>query len=132
MYGYLISFGTCEFSEYRDSETVQVQISSFGIGTGYERQYKRRSKVTWKAQLVEVWKMEPDRRTPEVLETWSGLEVSACSSNARRRRLIRILNSHTMRNYLGNCHFDWSDDKCERAYFNALGSDNPEAFYGLY
>ena len=130
--GSLKPFGTCESSKYRDSETIQVQIGSFGIGTSYQRQYKRRSKVTWKAQLVEAWKMAPGRRTPEVLETWSGLEVSACSSNARRRRLIRILGSDTMRNYLDNCHFEWSDDKCERAYFDALSSDNPEAFYDLY
>lgn len=130
--GYLKPFGTRESSKYRDSETLQVQFGSFGIGTGYQRQYKRRSKVTWKAQLVEAWKMEPDRRTPEVLETWSGLEVSACSSNARRRRLLRILGSETMRNYLGNCQFEWSDEPCERAYFEALGSDNPQAFYDLY
>lgn len=124
--------GTSESSKYRESEAVQMQIGGFGIGTGYLRQYKRRSGVTWKAQLVEAWKMEPDRRRPEVLETWSGLEVSACSGNARRRRPIRILGSDTMRNYLSSCHFEWLDKKCEHAYFDALSGDKPEAFFELY
>ncbi|MCJ1367566.1 hypothetical protein MMC16_006700 [Acarospora aff. strigata] len=130
--GFLKPVGTCGASKYRDSETIQVQIGSVGLGTAYQRQYNRRSGVSWKAQLVEAWKMEPDRRSPEVLETWSGLEISACSSNARRRRLIRILSSETMQNYLNNCQFEWTDKKCERAYFDALSSDNPEAFYDLY
>ena len=98
----------------------------------YQAQFKHRPGVTWKEYFVERWKMEPDRRNPRLLEYWFGVEVSLCTFNSRRQRLLHILGSKAMRNHLLNVFFTWTDPKCEAAYYNALNSEDSHAFYNLY
>ena len=123
---------TEEPSTYRDSETFQVSVSSFGLGVGRQRQYKRRTGVTWKQDLISAWHNKPGERRPEVLESWAGVEVSACTGNARRRRLVSLLGCSTVRTYLDNCNYDWGSDGCKEAYLTAISGRDPRALYLLY
>ncbi|MCJ1226563.1 hypothetical protein MMC12_003216 [Toensbergia leucococca] len=118
--------------KYRESETIQVSLSGFGLSTAYMRQYKRRSGVTWKEEFVERWQMEPERRNPRVLESWGGVEISHCTRNARRRRLLDILKSDAALDLLREGLFVWASPECERGYLEALESDDPKAFSKLY
>jgi hypothetical protein len=100
--------------------------------------YKRRKGQNIKDTLVERWR-NTKNRNPGKLEAFYGVEVSLCTHNARRRRLLELLNSTTMRKYLKGMrkctqakteltpqiigiHFDWISDECESAYFDSLSS----------
>jgi hypothetical protein len=61
--------------------------------------YKRRKGQNIKDTLVERWR-NTKNRNPGKLEAFYGVEVSLCTHNARRRRLLELLNSTTMRKYL--------------------------------
>ncbi|KAH9216583.1 hypothetical protein DL95DRAFT_424516 [Leptodontidium sp. 2 PMI_412] len=73
-----------------------------------------------KGALVERWKH--NLRNPMDLEAFSGVEVSLCTRNARRRRLLHLLGSPTMHNYLRGISFSWISESCEYAYLKALRS----------
>jgi hypothetical protein len=104
---------------YIDSHAVQIQGSAMGFFSGSSQvTYKRRSGHTMKDVLVERWRQ--GLRNPIDLEAYSGLEVSLCSRNARRRRLLNILSSNTMVNYLHGISFSWISDRCKEAYMKAL------------
>ncbi|KAF8862986.1 hypothetical protein BDZ45DRAFT_146290 [Acephala macrosclerotiorum] len=104
---------------YIDSHAVQVQgtalgiISAAGIIT-----YKRRNGNTMKDALVERWRH--NLQNPVDLEAFSGVEISLCTGNARRRRLLHLLGSPSMQNYLRGISFRWVSEACEHAYFKAL------------
>jgi hypothetical protein len=106
---------------YIDSQAVQVSGTACGIifGTGIIT-YKRRVSHTMKDALVERWRH--NLWSPLDLEAFSGVEVSFCTRNARRRRLKHLLASQTMRNYPHTNSFHWESEACEYAYFKALGS----------
>jgi hypothetical protein len=104
---------------YIDSHAVQIQGSAMGFVSGSSQvTYKRRSGHTMKDVLVERWRQ--GLRNPIDLEAYSGVEVSLCSRNARRRRLLNILSSNTMVNYLHGISFSWVSDICKEAYLKAL------------
>ncbi|CZR66775.1 uncharacterized protein PAC_16676 [Phialocephala subalpina] len=110
---------TCRPQRYIDSHAVQVQgtalgiISAAGIIT-----YKRRNGNTMKDALVE--RRRHNLRNPVDLEAFSGVEISLCTGNARRRRLLHLLCSPSMQNYLRGISFRWVSEACEHAYFKAL------------
>lgn len=124
--------GTVKPYRYKDAETAQVQVGHGGAGLGGAVQWKHNPGITWKEYYAKSWKNEPDTRNPKLLEYWCGAEVSLCTFNTRRRRLSHILGSKTMRNHLSNVLFTWSTPNCEEAYYTALNSENPHAFYDLY
>lgn len=119
--GALRELNTFRSVRYVESHSVQVQGSALGFFTaGDTITYKRRSGQTMKDALVERWRH--GLRNPMDLESFSGVEISLCSRNARRRRLLHLLGSSTMQNYLHGITFKWISDDCERAYFQALRS----------
>lgn len=91
--GCLHEAGTIAKSHYKDADTVQFQVGWSGVTAGIQRSYKLRER-TWKQSLVERWKSDPEGRNPRVLEYRIGVEVSVCTQNARRRRLITMLGSN--------------------------------------
>ena len=110
---------------YKDSHAFQIQGSAMGfVSLSNTVTYKRRVGQTMKARLLERWRN--GLRNPVELESWSGLEISLCTRNARRRRLLNILNSQTIRRYLGSVSFEWINLECKLAYFRSLVS--PAAF----
>lgn len=124
--------GTVKPHRYKDTEAAQVQVGHGGVQVGGSVQWKTNPGITWKEYFVKSWKNEPQRRNPKLLEHWCGVEVSLCTFNARRRRLLQILGSKSMRNHLSNIFFIWSDPLCEEAYYSALHSEDLHAFYNLY
>jgi hypothetical protein len=118
-------------TRYCEGESVLVQVGWNGVGGGYQRSYKMREVRTWKQSLVERWKNAPAARNPRVLEDRHGVEVSMCTGNARRKRLITLLGSRTMTNFLKN--LTWRGEKeCLKNLLTALESEDHTAFSTLY
>lgn len=88
--------------------------------------------MTRKQRIVSKWRLEPEKRNPAVVALWCGLEVSLCTRNARRRRLIQLLGSETLSRYSKHSLFKWHDLDCQLAFQQALEDEDPEAFTGLY
>ncbi|KAL9117332.1 MAG: hypothetical protein Q9187_006132 [Circinaria calcarea] len=123
--GALQSPRTHKSTRYKDSHAVQVQGSAMGfVSVSGTVTYKRREGHTMKDALVECWRN--GTRNIVELEAFSGVEVSLCTRNARRRRLLHLLGSQSMRKYLKSISFEWIDDACEMGYFKGLRS--PRAF----
>ncbi|KAI9866159.1 MAG: hypothetical protein M1813_001720 [Trichoglossum hirsutum] len=123
--------GTVRPTKSVDTQTVQIHGGGMGLSGTAGISYKIDNGQTWKEALMERWEKEPDRRNPRVLEHWFGVEVSACTENARRRRLIRILATKTMQDYLNALGFPWDDEECERQYYESLNGKST-AFRELY
>lgn len=117
--GGLRTRNTHRSQRYIDSHAVQIQGTAMGIisGAGIIT-YKRREGHTMKDALVERWRHK--LRNPMDLEAFSGVEISLCTGNARRRRLLHLLNSPTIRNYLHSITFPWISKECEYSYYKAL------------
>lgn len=115
----LRSPNTSRARRYVDSHAIQIQGSAMGFISGAGQvTYKRRVGHTMKDALVERWRH--GLRNPLDLEAYSGVEVSLCSRNARRQRLLNILASDTMVNYLHAISFTWDNSVCESLYLKAL------------
>ena len=120
---------TSKSRRYQDAHAVQIQGSAMGfVSIADTVTYKRRKGHSMKDTLVERWRFGP--RNPVDLEAYSGVEVSLCTKNARRRRLLHLLDSQTMRNYLKDISFSFISDDCEESYFRALQS--PKTFRQLW
>ncbi|KAH0535939.1 hypothetical protein FGG08_007159 [Glutinoglossum americanum] len=124
--------GTTKPTKILDAQTVQVQVGAMGLAGSAGFLYKIDNGQTWKEALVDRWEKEPNRRNPRALEHWFGVEVSACTENARRRRLLRVLGNKTMLDYLDAIGFSWSDNECKSRYRQSLYSGKSSAFRELY
>ena len=129
--GSLSEFGTMKSKRVVDSETFLLQVTPPYVTAGAQRTYKMRGR-TWKESFIEDWKNKPESRNVRILEFNFGVEVSACTYNARRRRLITLLGSNTMINYLRNGSLRWTSDECEEKFYAALKSSDYKAFRKLY
>ena len=125
----LRSHGTTLASTYNASTTLMFSAGYSGTQIGVSKQYQRRPPTTRKQILLEKWTLAPDKRNPSTLLLWCGLEVSLCTRNARRRRLIEVLGSETMSPYIER--LQWEDPECAKAFKKALGQDI-HAFVDLY
>ena len=124
--------GTSERTRYRDATTYNLAGGYSGVQIGASRIYKFRDAITWKQRIVSKWRLEPEKRNPAVLSLWLGLEVSLCTRNARRRRLIQLLGSETLSRYSNHTMFKWNDSLCQEAFETALRDDDPKAVTDLY
>ena len=114
---------------YKDSHAIQVQGSAMGfVSLADTITYKRRLGHSMKDALVERWRNGP-RKFSE-LASCSGVEVSLCTQNARRRRLLDILRTGTVRKYLDSISFTWPSEKFQQEYFDSLG--DPKSFRRLW
>ena len=128
----LIPSGTSESSSYQDSITYNLAIGYSGSQIGTSRQYKKRDGMTRKQRMLSRWRLEPEKRNADVLSLWCGLEVSACTKNARRRRLLHLVNSQTMLKHRQHGFFDWPDPTCKTAVEKAMGEEDPKYIIELY
>lgn len=127
----LFELGTMKNTRILDSEAVQIQIGPSYVKGSAQRTYKRRG-VTWKEAWTEAWRNNPESRNIRLLEFKFGVEVSACTYNARRRRLISLFGSKTMMNHLRNGALTWNNLGCEESFYAALESPDYKAFRKLY
>jgi hypothetical protein len=124
------AFGTTFPTKYRDGQTTSVGITGYGIGMNYGESYKIREGVTLKDAHVAAWTSKAEDRDIEIIKDYYGVEISACTDNARRRTLFQILQSSTMRRYLE--HHTEIETRDLRRYFTALDSDNVDTFIRRY
>ena len=127
--GCLQPIGTSKSSRVRDAETIQVQIGGSGVNVGYQRSFKLRTARTWKQALLESWENSPERRNPWILQHRCGAEVSMCTRNSRRIRLIELLRTQTMRNFMSL--YSWKTKHCQDSFHNALNNKNLSALSRL-
>ncbi|MCJ1434354.1 hypothetical protein MMC27_003722 [Xylographa pallens] len=122
--------GTSASTRYSATTTYNFGIGYSGTQIGVSKQYQRHPSITRKQSFVQKWTMWPDKRNPNTLLSWCGIEVSLCTRNARRRRLIHILGSNTMAPYLDT--INWDSAECGQAFKQALASEDLDAFPTLY
>ncbi|KAL4755606.1 uncharacterized protein BDW70DRAFT_165323 [Aspergillus foveolatus] len=124
--------GTRASKREQDAQTFTIGYNAFGVTAGYQEQWKRRSGSTLKDRALVSWINEPEARNPSIMADHLAVEISACSGNARRQRLIRILACQTIRNYLRSIMLIWDHTEAEELYFRALKDRNARAFEKLY
>ncbi|EPE37115.1 hypothetical protein GLAREA_09278 [Glarea lozoyensis ATCC 20868] len=129
--GSLSEFGTLKRRRELDTEVLTMQVGPSYLQLGAQRTYKRRG-ILWKKALVEEWKHNPEGRNVRLLEYNFGVEVSSCTKNARRQRLINLFGTGTMLSYIRNSSLIWESDECEANFYAALTDPNPKAFRKLY
>jgi hypothetical protein len=88
--------------------------------------------VIWKEALVGLWTSHPEERNVRIWEYNSGVEVSSCTYNARRRRLITLLGTKTLINYLQNISLTWKSEDCQKAFYEAIQHPRHTEFRKLY
>lgn len=124
----LNDFKTARGARYKDSQTIQVQGGGLGLTVGTTIAYKNRDGLTRKEALVERWRNSM-LCNPVTLEIFGGLEISVCTRNARRVRLLELLSTDTMQLFLRGVGFTWKDG-LEKRYYRALKS--PKRFRELW
>ena len=122
--------GTSSAVKYSAATTFTLGIGYSGTQIGVSKQYLRHPLVTRKQSLIQKWSMWPDRRNPYTLLPWLGIEVSLCTRNARRRRLVHILGSSTMSPFVNTIR--WENLDCGKAFKQTLASEDLNAFPRLY
>ncbi len=123
--------GTVRHGRVLSSELVRVQIGVKYANFERARKYKRRGQ-TLKQCLIEDWKHPSPARDVRHLEFKLGLEVSTCTHNARRIRLIELLGTRTMLHHLRNGSIQWQSKDCEESFYSALKDSDYTAFRRLY
>lgn len=85
--------------------TGAVQLTPPFLTGIFQKEYKLRVGRYMTKCLIEYWQNNSESRNVEVLEQWLGLEVSACTYNSRRIRLIELFGTQTMLNLCGMHQF---------------------------
>jgi hypothetical protein len=118
--------------EYTTKTEVIAMINPPYFQFGVAWKFKKRNGSTLKEALLAAWLNEPEKRNPSILRYRLGVEISACTRNARRVPLSYLLASSSIRNYLKGIQFEWPSDECRNAYFEALQNRDPKSFESLY
>jgi hypothetical protein len=123
----------CKKIEIGDRKRLtEVNNWSFNFGTGslmpvaltlgVSGVISKRTRMTVKESVCSYITTEPDEHL-DMLKDFYGIEISACTGNARRVTLAKILGSESIRQYLkGRVHFRPSE---EASWFHALSSHEP-------
>lgn len=130
--GSLSELGTIRSARILSAETFQAQVSPPYVTLGFQREYKIRPGRSMKQALIEDWKHRPLNRQIRYLEFRLGLEVSTCTHNARRIRLIKLLGTQTMLNHLKGGLLKWTSAECHEKFYSALRDSDHTAFRKLY
>ena len=128
--GALSEPGTIKNGLKLSSKLVRVQIGGKYGKIEHTRKYKRFGQ-SMKQSLIEDWKYNQSRDVRH-LEFKLGLEVSTCTNNARRVRLIELFGTQTMVNHLRNSSLRWQSKDCEESFYSAVQNSDYTAFGRLY
>ena len=129
----LQSVGTLAPHKYIDSMTGQLGLSQWGLSANWSTQIKTNPGILAKESYLQRWKLEPEFRNPRMLLLWYGVELSLCTRNAKRCRIIDLLRSHMIIQYLEAIYRPQiGSDSHVPAMFAALKSSNPFDFLTLY
>jgi len=129
----LQSVGTLKPYKYKDSSSFNVAVGHGGAQVSWNTQIKTNPGILMKQSLLDRWKLEPRFRNPRLLLLWYGVEVSVCTRNARRCRLVDLIRSRSMIRYLSAIYRPEVGSKIyQNLLFAALESSDPNAFVELY
>lgn len=131
--GAISELGTIRIETTLISKSFQATIGmAFGnVAFKTKRTFKRRGK-TIKQCLIEDWKLNSQNRQVKKLEFYLGVEVSTCTRNARRVRVIELFHSRTMLNHLRNGSLQWQSTDCRNRFYSAIQDQDYTAFRRLY
>ena len=129
----LQTIGTLKPFKYVDSSSFNIAVGQAGAQASWNTQIKINPGIPMKQSLLDRWKLEPKFRNPRLLLLWYGLEVSCCTRNARRCRLVDLIRSHSFIQYLSTIYRpELRLNDYKTALFEALNHSNPNAFIQLY
>ena len=129
----LQTIGTLKPFRYVDATAFNITVGHAGTQASWNTQIKVNPGILMKQSLLDRWKLEPKFRNPRLLLLWYGLEVSCCTRNARRCRLVDLVRSRSMIEYLSAIYRPETGLKdYKMSLFEALNSSNADAFVELY
>ena len=129
----LQSIGTLKPFKYRESSTLNLVVGHGGVQAGWSTQIKTNPGILLKESFLQRWKLEPRFRNPRLLLLWYGVEVSLCTRNARRCRIIDLLRSQPVTQYLSTIFWPGANSPAYmNALFEALISEDTMALIRLY
>ena len=129
----LQTIGTLKPFRYVDATAFNIAVGHGGAQASWNTQIKLNPGILMKQSLLDRWKLEPKFRNPRLLLLWYGLEVSCCTRNARRCRLVDVIRSRSMIEYLSAIYRPESGlTDYKTSLFEALSSTNATAFVELY
>ncbi|KAI9720110.1 MAG: hypothetical protein M1828_005838 [Chrysothrix sp. TS-e1954] len=113
---------------YVDATTINASLGVHGVGLGGQRSFKRKDGTFMRDEIIATWNR---RQNPTDLKARYGLEVSFCTTHARRVTLFHLLCSSTMRNCLEWAGYLWPDDSCKEGFYGALQDESVADFRAL-
>jgi ankyrin repeat protein len=129
--GKLAVLGTSRPSMHLESKSISGGLSFPYVNLSASFVWKRKDGSFLKDRLLASWQNE-EKHDPAIMHSHLGVEISACSGNARRIRLSKILGSRSFENYLhqlGMGPDDWED---HNSYFVALRDPDSRVFERFY
>lgn len=116
----------------QEMRTFTVAVNLPYASFGYQSASKLKEGRLANSAFIEDWINNPEGRSVRNLERRLGLEVSTCTNNARRVRVIETFQTSTMINYLRDTSLNWKTPGQKAAFLYTLLGDDHKAFRGLW
>ncbi|PMD60439.1 uncharacterized protein K444DRAFT_392793 [Hyaloscypha bicolor E] len=91
---------------------------------------KKQAKVTLREAWLESWRHNPNERNIQLLRNLYGLEISACTGNARRVSIVDLMMTASFRPLLRS--FPWSDPLCRQTIMEIIEDHDVDGFINFY
>ncbi|KAH7410691.1 hypothetical protein BKA64DRAFT_741346 [Cadophora sp. MPI-SDFR-AT-0126] len=116
----------------QETRTFTAAVTPPHLAFGFQQAYKLNEGRSMKNAFIENWMNNPESRSVRSLELRLGLEVSTCTYNARRVRIIELFETNTMVNHLRDTSLNWKTQNQRARFLHALLDDNHKAFRDLW
>ncbi|SPO01353.1 uncharacterized protein DNG_04029 [Cephalotrichum gorgonifer] len=131
-YGNLMGELGTKDSEWRwDTRGVSGTLSKI-FGVTISGTQKRIPQTPLKEKILDKWKSVPERRNPQVLNQYLGVEVSHCTGNARRISVRGLLVLKPVALLLERQFPGWRDEVWGREFEAAIESSDDEAIENVW
>jgi hypothetical protein len=102
--------GTHESSWSLDARQIGISASQY-VGISVSGTQKRLPCTTLKQSIWNKWKNQPKRANPFTLDSRLGVEISHCTGNARRIRLLDLFILKPIQDLLGSRFPNWTSSE---------------------
>ncbi|KAK0120172.1 hypothetical protein ONS95_011578 [Cadophora gregata] len=130
--GSISHLGAAKARWEQEVRTLTAAITPPHMAIGFQQGWKLREGRSMNNAFIEQTMNNPEIRSVKSLELRLGLEVSSCTYNARRVRVIEIFQTNTMINHLRESALEWKASNQKAKFLRALLDDNHEAFGNLW
>ena len=127
--GLLHYLGTSKACRVVDARQISV-VGGYHFAAGAHLMVRTDPGRSLKQAYLDLWQNEVGRRHPGELENFWGLLVSGCTMNAYRVRVVDLLGTGSMHNYLRS--HKWNDLGCRDKFFEAISGKTPFALSKLW